>query len=76
MSNEPGAKPPMGPYAHLGHYVFWKIFRRGVAAIMLFLVPTIVLLILNLDGVKEALGVDPTCGVTLSIKDENRLVIE
>lgn len=45
-----------------------KIIRRFIAAALVFLVPTIVGLILNLGPVKNALNLvdsdDPTCGLT------------
>ena len=38
-----------------------KIFRRMVAAVLLFFVPTIIRIVLNLDGVRETLVMDDSC---------------
>lgn len=38
-----------------------KIFRRTVAAVMLFFVPTIIKVVLNLDGVRDTLVMDDSC---------------
>ena len=38
-----------------------RIVRRLIAAVLLFLVPTIIKVALNLDGVKEAITLDSNC---------------
>ena len=42
------------------HYV-GRITRRIIAAILIFLVPTLVTVLLNLNGVKDVLQADPLC---------------
>ncbi len=41
-----------------------RAVRRGIAAILVFLVPTIVKVLLQLDGVKSAIQTDPSCGLS------------
>ena len=38
-----------------------KISRRLIAAVLLFFIPTIIKIILNLDGVKQAISLDDSC---------------
>ena len=38
-----------------------RIVKRCIAAILVFLVPTIISIILNLDGVKSSIAADPLC---------------
>ncbi len=37
--------------------------RRGIAAVLLFLIPTIVKVLLSLDGIKGTIVSDPNCGL-------------
>ena len=43
------------------HIYVSKIVKRVIATILLFLVPTLVVILLNLNGVKDVLEVDPLC---------------
>ena len=38
-----------------------KISRRLIAAVLLFFIPTLIKIILNLDGVKQAISLDDSC---------------
>ncbi len=55
--------PPGKPDASM-HNALSKIARRCLAAIGLFLVPTIIQILLSLDGIKDTLQVDPNCGLS------------
>ena len=41
-----------------------RTVKRAIAAVLVFLVPTIVKALLQLDGVKDAIVTDPNCGLS------------
>ncbi|MBR1385219.1 MAG: hypothetical protein IJ568_00145 [Bacilli bacterium] len=55
-----------------------KIVSRAIGLVLLILVPTIVGVILDLPGVRDAIEIpnDPLCGTMASFPDENNYIIE
>lgn len=55
-----------------------KVIKRCLAAIALFFIPTMIRVVLNLDGVREAIQIpdDPLCGTMTSVINLNDLEIE
>lgn len=55
-----------------------KVLKRAIATIVLFFVPTIIRVILNLPGVRDVIQIpsDPLCGTMNSQPVENELLIK
>lgn len=55
-----------------------KIVKRCIATVLLFLVPTIIRVLLNLKGVRDTLEIpnDPLCGTMNSIVEKNNNLLK
>ena len=55
-----------------------KVLKRALATAALFFIPTLIRLVLNLDGVREAIQIpdDPLCGTMTSVINIDDLEIE
>ena len=68
-----GADPPGGKDEAMRKATS-KAVRRAIAAVLLFLIPTIVKVLLSMDGIKGNIVSDPNCGLLTNTIEESELV--
>lgn len=58
-----GMEPPGGRDEAMRKAIS-KVSKRIIAAILLFLIPTIVKVLLSMDGIRDTISSDPNCGLS------------
>jgi hypothetical protein len=68
-----GMEPPGGRDEAMRKAVS-RTTKRIIAAILLFLIPTIVKVLLSMDGIKGTIVSDPNCGLLSNVVEETEMI--